>query len=79
MIGVVGDGVALVETASNLNPGVIVTDISMPGLSGIGAARQLKSAGAGSEIILFTMHIDVGIAAEALRKVALSRRDSPPK
>jgi DNA-binding NarL/FixJ family response regulator len=67
LIGVVGDGVALVDVANNLKPDVIVTDISMPRLSGIEAARRLKAAGSCSKIIFLTMHMDVEVAAEAVR------------
>jgi DNA-binding NarL/FixJ family response regulator len=67
LIAVVGDGAALVETAHRLKPDVIVTDISMPRLSGIEAARRLKAAGSCSKVIFLTMHMDVEVAAEALR------------
>ena len=67
LIGVVEDGEALVETAHKLKPDVIVSDISMPRLSGIEAARRLKAAGSSSKVIFLTMHMDVEIAAEAFR------------
>jgi DNA-binding NarL/FixJ family response regulator len=67
LIGIVGDGAALVDAANKLKPDVIVTDISMPRLSGIEAARRLKAAGSCSKVIFLTMHMDVDIAAEALR------------
>jgi DNA-binding NarL/FixJ family response regulator len=67
LIGVVGDGAALVENANKLRPDVIVTDISMPRLSGIEAARRLKAGGSCSKIIFLTMHMDVEVAAEAFR------------
>ena len=67
LIGVVGDGAALVEHANKLRPDVIVTDISMPRLSGIEATRRLKAGGSCSKIIFLTMHMDVEVAAEAFR------------
>ena len=67
LIGVVGDGASLVETANKLKPDVIVTDISMPKLSGIEAARRLKAAGSSAKVIFLTMHMDVEVATEALR------------
>lgn len=36
VVGAVGEGEALVDAAKRLRPDVIVTDMSMPGLSGIG-------------------------------------------
>jgi DNA-binding NarL/FixJ family response regulator len=35
VVGAVGDGPQLMEAARRLRPDVIVTDISMPGLSGL--------------------------------------------
>jgi DNA-binding NarL/FixJ family response regulator len=67
LIGIVGDGAALVEAAKSLKPDVIITDISMPRMSGIEAARMLKAAGSSSKVIFLTMHMDVDIATEALR------------
>jgi len=67
LIGTVGDGVALVDAAKKLRPDVIVTDVSMPLLNGIDAARQLRDAGSCSKVVFLTMHMDIEIAAEALR------------
>jgi DNA-binding NarL/FixJ family response regulator len=67
LIGIVGDGQALIDTANELKPDVIVSDVTMPRLSGIEAARRLKAAGSNSKFIFLTMHLDVEIAAEAFR------------
>ncbi len=55
-VGTVGDGRALLDAAQELNPDVIVADISMPVLSGLDAARQLKQDGSTAKIIFLTMH-----------------------
>jgi DNA-binding NarL/FixJ family response regulator len=65
LVGIVGDGRALLEAAQKLTPDVIVADISMPVLSGLEAARQLKQDGAAARIIFLTMHTDPQLAAEA--------------
>jgi len=67
LIGTVGDGEALLQAAEKLKPDVIVTDVSMPRLNGIEAARRLKQSGSCSKVIILTMHMDVEVAAEALR------------
>ena len=41
VIGTVGDGQALVDAHERLSPDVIVTDITMPVLSGIVAAERI--------------------------------------
>jgi DNA-binding NarL/FixJ family response regulator len=66
-VGTVGDGRELLDAAQKLNPDVIVTDISMPVLSGLDAVRQLKRDGATAKIIFLTMHTEAQLAAEAFR------------
>ena len=46
VVGSVGDGHELLAEAERLHPDAIVLDITMPGLDGIEAARQLKRAAA---------------------------------
>jgi len=67
LVGAVGDGRALVEAASRLNPDVIVVDISMPVMNGFDAVRQLKKQGVTARIIFLTMHADDRLLAEAFR------------
>ncbi|HET7106972.1 MAG TPA: response regulator transcription factor [Candidatus Acidoferrum sp.] len=58
IVGKVGDGQALLKAAANLQPDVIVTDISMPLLNGIEAAEQLRGTGCNARIIFLTVHSD---------------------
>jgi len=67
LVGAVGDGQALVEAASRLQPDVIVVDISMPVMNGFDAVRQLKKEGVTAKIIFLTMHADDRLLAEAFR------------
>ena len=67
LIGIVPDGRSLVETAKQLKPDVIVTDISMPLLNGLDAVRQIKREGLPAKIIFLTMHTDIPLATEAFR------------
>ena len=67
LVGTVADGQALVETAHELDPDVIVVDISMPLLNGFDAVRQLKKEGISARIIFLTMHMDDSLVAEAFR------------
>jgi DNA-binding NarL/FixJ family response regulator len=67
VVGTVTDGSSLFEAASRLHPDVIVTDISMPTLSGLEGLRQLKANHDGSKVIFLTMHADARLAAEAFR------------
>ena len=66
LVGTVGDGPSLVGAAVALRPEIIVTDISMPGFSGIEALRRMRALGVTSKIIILTMHSDADLMAEAL-------------
>jgi DNA-binding NarL/FixJ family response regulator len=70
LVGQVNDGVRLVEEARRLRPDVIVTDITMPGMSGLDAMRQLKSEGSEARFIFLTIHAEARLAAEAIRSGA---------
>jgi DNA-binding NarL/FixJ family response regulator len=41
--------------------------MTMPGLSGLDALRQLRADGIASRVVVLTMHADTQLAAEALR------------
>lgn len=71
LVGIVEDGRALLDAANNLQPDVIVADISMPLLNGIEAAQQIRKSNKDIKIIFLTMHTDVTYAAGALEAGAL--------
>ena len=56
IVGVAGDGEELVESALSLNPDVIVTDISMPLLSGPEALKELSARGYDIPFVLVSMN-----------------------
>jgi DNA-binding NarL/FixJ family response regulator len=67
VVGAVADGHLLVEAATRLRPDVIVTDLSMPGLSGLDVLARLKDERVESKVIVLTMHNDAELAAAAMR------------
>ena len=67
LVGTVADGARLIEAARELRPDVIVTDVAMPGMSGLEALRRLKAEAIAAKVIFLTMHADAQLAAEALR------------
>jgi DNA-binding NarL/FixJ family response regulator len=69
IVGKVEDGRALVVAAQQLNPDVIVTDMTMPLLHGLEACRQVRRL-LGSKVIFLTMHADVAYAKEAFQSGA---------
>ena len=58
IIGSVSNGRSLIDTAMELKPDVVVTDISMPILNGIEAAAQLRKSGCESKIVFLSIHSD---------------------
>jgi|SRR5581483_8558685 len=66
IVGAVANGEALVIAAGTLQPDIIITDISMPLLNGIDAARKIRKANANVKIVFFTMHADAAYVVEAL-------------
>lgn len=67
LVGIVGNGKALIEAATAQELDLIIVDISMPVLNGFDAVRRLKQNGETAKIIFLTMHADARLLAEALR------------
>ncbi|MFZ1005311.1 MAG: response regulator transcription factor [Candidatus Sulfotelmatobacter sp.] len=67
LLRTVYDGRALVAAVAELNPDVVVTDISMPLLNGLDAISQIKSARATTNVIILTMHSEPDLAVQAFR------------
>jgi DNA-binding NarL/FixJ family response regulator len=66
VVGSVGDGRDLLSEAERLHPDVIVLDITMPGLDGIEAARQLRRLERPARLVFLTVHEDADYARAAL-------------
>lgn len=56
VVGVVGDGQALVKAAQRLKPDIIISDISMPKLNGLDAIRALQTCAPQSKVIILTTY-----------------------
>jgi len=66
LVGVVEDGAAMIDAARRLQPDVIVADVTMPRLNGIGALVRLRQEGIRVPVVFLTMHRDVSFARRAL-------------
>jgi CheY-like chemotaxis protein len=67
LVGIARDGSEMLQAARRLRPDVIVTDIGMPGMSGLEAMKRLKADGVCAKVIFLTMHDDAALAGEALK------------
>lgn len=65
VVGTARDGDAALQAAADLEPDVIVLDISMPGMSGLEVASRLRGSGSQAAIVFFTVHKEEAIAREA--------------
>jgi DNA-binding NarL/FixJ family response regulator len=66
----VGDGRALLQSAVDLKPDVIVVDVAMPILNGLDAGQQVKQMVPAVKLVYLTMNPDPEVAAEAFRRGA---------
>lgn len=71
VVGEADDGRAGVELARQLSPDIILIDISMPGLNGIDATRQIIAATPSVKIIALSMHSDRQFVTEMVKAGAM--------
>ncbi|MCG0276897.1 MAG: response regulator, partial [Thermosediminibacteraceae bacterium] len=58
VVATVQNGKRLVQLAMEMNPEVVITDIKMPGISGIQAARRIREYNPDIDIIFLTAYED---------------------
>ena len=61
------DGAEAVETALATRPGLVILDVSMPRLSGLEAAAELRRRAPEIVLLMLSMHDDEQYLFEALR------------
>jgi len=59
------DGYQAVQKATELQPDLIVLDLSMPVMTGLGAARAISKAMPTVPILIYTMYVSPELAVEA--------------
>jgi len=65
VIGVATDGLDAVRKAEKLRPDLILLDISLPGLNGLEAARQIRKVAATSTILFLSGESDPDVVRHA--------------
>jgi len=65
VVGRASNGAELIELAPALGPDLIITDYSMPEVTGVEAVRALRGRGDATPIVMLTVHEDPAYAQEA--------------
>jgi len=68
---------AFLDVLPGLEPGCIITDVRMPGISGLELVRRLKELKVGAPVIVITGHGDVPLAVEAMKIGAADFLEKP--
>jgi DNA-binding NarL/FixJ family response regulator len=71
IVGALAGGEELLKAESKIHPDVCVIDISMPKVSGIQAANQLKARGSKTRVVFLTVYEDTDFLQAALNTGAL--------
>jgi LmbE family N-acetylglucosaminyl deacetylase len=64
------DPLAAAEMTRQFRPDVVITDIEMPGLSGLDLIAQVREVQPGTPVVVMTAHVSVNYAVSALRNAA---------
>ncbi|GAB4456221.1 MAG: response regulator transcription factor [Armatimonadaceae bacterium] len=71
VVGEASDGITAVEMVERLTPKVLLTDLLMPGLTGLEVLRQVSQRSPGTHCLAFSMHASEMYISEAFRNGAL--------
>ena len=66
VVGMVTNGRTALDSTLALKPDLVILDISMPGMSGIEVAKELRRCESSAKIIFLTVHQDPDILATCL-------------
>jgi DNA-binding NarL/FixJ family response regulator len=67
VVGEASDGEEAVRLAAQLQPDVILMDVTMPSVNGVEATRRIHQAQPAIAVVMLTMHADQSVIADALR------------
>jgi len=67
IVGTASDGLSVLRQVEQFTPDLVLTDLSMPQLTGLEVAKQLRKSYPGLRIILFTELNGLSLREECLR------------
>jgi DNA-binding NarL/FixJ family response regulator len=80
IIGESGDGIEAVEMARELQPDLILLDISLPQINGLDAARRIRIVSPNSKVLFVTLNGETGVMQKAFEAGAsgyIIKTDAP--
>lgn len=66
VVGEAGNGIEAVDAARSLSPDVVLMDVSLPGINGIQAARQINACCPNSRVLMLSMHAEEQYVEQSL-------------
>lgn len=66
-VAVAADGHEAVTLLASFQPDLVLTDLQMPGLDGVGVLRHVKQVSPTTPVIIFTAHVLIDAQREAQR------------
>ena len=80
VVGAVADGEEAVASAAQMLPDIVLMDVSMPGISGMEAARQLRDQAPETRVVMLTSFSQHDVVVEAFDSGAVGflLKDSNP-
>ena len=70
-------GPAFLNAVGDLQPGCLITDVRMPGMTGIELLQELRAKSVSLPTIVMTGHGDIALAVEAMKAGALDFIEKP--
>lgn len=67
VVGEATDGIEAVHLVKELAPDIVVMDVSMPRLDGIGATNQIQQLGLSTYVVVLSMYDDPDLVKKALQ------------
>jgi two-component system, NarL family, response regulator DegU len=67
VVGETGNGDDALRVVGEVDPDIVLMDVTMPGLDGISATRMIRERHPGTLVVILTMHDDAGLVVNAVR------------